>query len=63
MISMDQDYLFDAKLLSSDICNDLPNGYLMRPLAFYDYDKKFLDCLGELTTMGEISREQFQGNF
>lgn len=30
-----------------------------RPLTFADYDKKYIQLLGQLTTVGEVTREQF----
>ena len=39
----------------------LPQGYTVRPLQASDYDRGYLQCLAQLTTVGDISRESFIG--
>jgi hypothetical protein len=56
-----QDLAFSASLLSSEI--PVPDGYQMRPLAAADFEKGYLDCLAQLTTVGNVTRAQFTGEF
>ena len=37
----------------------LPAGYTIRPLQSDDYDRGYLACLAQLTTVGDISRQNF----
>lgn len=53
--------LFDPSALSTAI--EMPDGYLMRPLSSEDYDKGHLTCLAQLTTIGEISKQQYLNQF
>jgi hypothetical protein len=38
-----------------------PAALQFRPLQADDYDRGYLECLSHLTTVGDISREQFNG--
>ena len=53
--------LFDDSLLSKQICSQLPDGYVMRPLSSNDYSKGFMECLAQLTNVGDVSESVFQG--
>ncbi len=53
--------LFDPSLLSKEVMNQLPDGYLMRPLSLKDYKKGMMDCLAQLTTVGDVSEKAFIG--
>jgi len=55
------DLAFSASLMSNEI--PVPDGYKMRPLAAADYEKGYLDCLAQLTTVGNVTKEQFLGTF
>lgn len=55
--------LFSADLVSPDVSAVLPEGYRLRALRKTDFDSGFLDCLRVLTTVGEISQEQFEKQF
>ncbi|KAK4443724.1 acyl-CoA N-acyltransferase [Podospora aff. communis PSN243] len=55
--------LFSADLLSPEVQAALPEGYRLRALRRTDYDTGFLDCLRVLTTVGEISKEQFEEQY
>lgn len=62
--SSSQDNMADQELFSRDlICPEvsaaLPEGYVIRPLRRGDYKTGFLDCLRILTTVGNISEDQF----
>jgi hypothetical protein len=51
--------LFDPSLISAAV--EMPSGYLMRPLSSDDYDKGHLTCLAQLTTVGDISKQEYLG--
>ena len=53
----------DPALLSSDISASLPEGYRMRPLQLGDYNKSYMECLAQLTTVGSVSFDKFQERF
>jgi glucosamine-phosphate N-acetyltransferase len=55
--------LFSADLLSPEVGAALPEGYKLRPLRPTDFGTGFLDCLRVLTTVGEISKEQFEERY
>lgn len=55
--------LFSSDLLSPDVAAALPEGYKLRALQRSDYGSGFLDCLRALTTVGEITREQFEERY
>ncbi|KAL1918160.1 uncharacterized protein VTP21DRAFT_3426 [Calcarisporiella thermophila] len=52
-------FLFPLSLISEQVKAVLPSGYKLRPLHVDDYDKGFLECLSQLSTVGEISKEEF----
>ncbi|KAK1776405.1 acyl-CoA N-acyltransferase [Copromyces sp. CBS 386.78] len=58
-----QKELFSADLLSPEVQSALPEGYKLRALRPSDYDTGFLDCLRVLTTVGDITQEQFQDRY
>lgn len=41
----------------------LPDGLIMRDLKEDDYDKGYLDLLAQLTSVGEVSSQQFKERF
>ncbi|OTA98238.1 hypothetical protein M426DRAFT_70197 [Hypoxylon sp. CI-4A] len=51
--------LFSSDLISPSVAAALPEGYTARSLRLSDYEAGFLDCLRVLTTVGEISKDQF----
>lgn len=55
--------LFSEDLLSPAVSEALPPGYKIRSLRRTDYDTGFLDCLRVLTTVGEISEQQWQEQY
>lgn len=58
-----QDGLFSEDLISQDVSASLPEGYQLRALRRSDYNSGFLECLRVLTTVGDISEEQFQKQY
>lgn len=55
--------LFGDELISPEVAKALPDGYKIRALRQSDYHAGFLDCLRVLTTVGEITEEQFAQRF
>jgi glucosamine-phosphate N-acetyltransferase len=56
---MASEALFSSDLLSPAVSEALPQGYKIRSLRRTDYETGFLDCLRVLTTVGNISQEQW----
>merc|ERR1712142_1088557 len=73
----DEEFLYDPELIQKvDLtrakCNFDPmvsspanpgEGLQVRPLGSKDYDRGFLEILGQLTTVGSISKEEFLRRF
>jgi glucosamine-phosphate N-acetyltransferase len=55
--------LFSEDLLSPAVSAALPHGYKIRSLRRTDYDTGFLDCLRVLTTVGDISEQQWRDQY
>jgi GNAT superfamily N-acetyltransferase len=55
--------LFEASFIPQYVHDELPKGYTIRPLRASDYDRGVLEVLKVLTTVGNISRAQFQTQF
>lgn len=55
--------LFSSELLSPTVSFALPEGYKIRSLRRTDYETGFLDCLRVLTTVGDISKEQWEERY
>ncbi|MCJ1453081.1 Glucosamine-phosphate N-acetyltransferase-like protein [Mycoblastus sanguinarius] len=51
--------LFSSSLISEDVKTALPERYTMRPLKRTDYKSGILDVLRVLTTVGDISEEEW----
>jgi glucosamine-phosphate N-acetyltransferase len=55
--------LFTDDLISPTIAATLPPTYTLRPLRKSDYAIGFLDCLRVLTTVGDITEEEWNGRY
>lgn len=55
--------LFSTSLISPSVTSALPQGYSIRPLQRSDYTAGFLDVLRVLTTVGDVSQEDFDRRF
>ncbi|KAF1977979.1 glucosamine 6-phosphate N-acetyltransferas-like protein [Bimuria novae-zelandiae CBS 107.79] len=55
--------LFSASLISPEVASQLPEGYTIRPLQRGDYAKGFLDVLRVLTTVGDVTEEQWNQRY
>ncbi|KAH8691182.1 acyl-CoA N-acyltransferase [Talaromyces proteolyticus] len=51
--------LFPPSLISPEIAASLPAGYTIRPLEHSDHARGFLQCLADLTWIGDYSEEEF----
>jgi glucosamine-phosphate N-acetyltransferase len=51
--------LFTSDLISPKIAASLPESYTLRSLRKGDYARGFLDCLRVLTTVGDVTEEQW----
>ncbi|EMT67061.1 Glucosamine-phosphate N-acetyltransferase-like protein [Fusarium odoratissimum] len=55
--------LFSPDLIGTDVVTSFPEGYTIRPLERGDYAKGFLDCLGVLSDVGDVSQGRFEERF
>jgi len=53
------DPIFSPSLLPADSTTTLPATYKVRPLERGDYSRGFLDCLADLTWIGDCGEEDF----
>lgn len=51
--------LFDPSLLPEYSMKEIPHGYNIRPIQATDYERGVLDVLRVLTTVGDITKEEF----
>merc|ERR1712083_882136 len=56
-----RDYLFPACELPA--CHQLEAGLIIRPLAREDYNAGFLQLLSQLTSVGEVSPDEWESQF
>ncbi|KFY10258.1 hypothetical protein V492_05112 [Pseudogymnoascus sp. VKM F-4246] len=55
--------LFSSDLISPTIAASLPESYTIRALEKSDFARGFLDCLRVLTTVGDITEEQWNERY
>lgn len=55
--------LFPSNLISPEVLAALPTDYTIRPLRRSDYHRGYLDVLRVLTTVGDITEEQWNKRF
>ncbi|TVY80998.1 Glucosamine 6-phosphate N-acetyltransferase [Lachnellula suecica] len=55
--------LFTSDLVSPTIAASLPESYTLRSLRKSDYARGFLDCLRVLTTVGDVTQEQWEERY
>ncbi|KAI9933850.1 hypothetical protein ASPWEDRAFT_103382 [Aspergillus wentii DTO 134E9] len=58
-----EDALFPLSLISPEVSAALPENYTIRPMRRSDYQRGYLDVLRVLTTVGEISEEQWDKRY
>jgi len=62
-MSTSNEPLFSPTLISPTVASALPESYTVRPLQASDYHAGFLDVLRVLTTVGEVSEQEFVSRF
>ena len=55
--------LFPSTLVSPEVIAAIPTDYTIRPIRRSDYNRGYLDVLRVLTTVGEISAEQWDARY
>ncbi|RKP17947.1 acyl-CoA N-acyltransferase [Rozella allomycis CSF55] len=55
--------LFSKTLISNELQSTLPKGFILRPLEPSDYEKGFLEVLGQLTVVGNVDKDTFMDQF
>lgn len=61
--STDDVPLFPASLISPEVAAILPENYTIRPVRRSDYQRGYLDVLRVLTTVGDITEEQWNQRY
>lgn len=51
--------MFDPSLISAQVYDIVPKGFVLRPLQIGDYHKGYLECLSHLTKMSPVTYDQF----
>lgn len=59
----DPNSLFPATLISPTVLSALPENYTLRPLSRTDFSRGFLDVLRVLTSVGDVTQEEFEQRF
>lgn len=59
----EEEGLFLSDLVSPIIAAQLPSSYTLRALRKSDYGRGFLDCLRVLTTVGDITEQQWDERY
>ncbi|KAG2418990.1 glucosamine 6-phosphate N-acetyltransferase [Aspergillus terreus] len=60
---VDDSPLFSSSLISPDVLAALPQDYIIRPIRRSDFHRGYLDVLRVLTTVGDISEEQWNQRY
>lgn len=55
--------LFPASLISAEVASALPDGFTIRPLEKGDFGRGFVECLRNLTWMGDCSLAQLEARY
>ncbi|KAJ2470452.1 Glucosamine-phosphate N-acetyltransferase-like protein [Coemansia sp. RSA 2322] len=55
--------LFDSSLLGPTSHSSVPANHTMRSLELTDYRKGYIECLANLTVVGEVSEQMFAESF
>jgi glucosamine-phosphate N-acetyltransferase len=55
--------LFSPSLLSPEVVSSLPAGFTIRPLHRQDFKKGYLECLGVLTWVGDLTEQEWNSRF
>ncbi|KAJ3049260.1 N-acetyltransferase [Rhizophlyctis rosea] len=57
------DFQFPDDLISEEVQQALPPAHLVRPLHIDDHEKGFLPLLGQLSSVGNVTKEMFRERF
>ncbi|KAI8323532.1 glucosamine 6-phosphate N-acetyltransferase [Martensiomyces pterosporus] len=55
--------LFDSSLLGTSARSMVPANHVIRPLELTDFRKGYIECLSNLTVVGEVTEELFAESF
>jgi glucosamine-phosphate N-acetyltransferase len=55
--------LFPASHIANDAAAAFPDGYVIRPLEKSDFAKGFVECLRDLTFMGQMTEDEFNERY
>ncbi|KAJ1951472.1 Glucosamine-phosphate N-acetyltransferase-like protein [Linderina macrospora] len=55
--------LFDASILGTAATSLVPANHILRPLELTDFRKGYVECLSNLTVVGDISEQMFAESF
>ncbi|KAJ1719611.1 Glucosamine-phosphate N-acetyltransferase-like protein [Coemansia erecta] len=55
--------LFDSSLMGTSVMSMVPENHVMRPLELTDYRKGYMECLSNLTIVGDVSEQMFGESF
>ncbi|KAK5170695.1 Glucosamine-phosphate N-acetyltransferase-like protein [Saxophila tyrrhenica] len=59
----DEAPIFSPSLLPDSIRSNVPDSYIIRPMARNDYQKGYFECLNALTWTGDVTEAQFRKQF
>ncbi|KAJ2803847.1 Glucosamine-phosphate N-acetyltransferase-like protein [Coemansia guatemalensis] len=55
--------LFDSSVLGTSVASMVPDNHKIRPLELTDYHKGYLECLSNLTVVGNVTEQMFGESF
>lgn len=55
--------MFPASHISTEIAASLPDSFTIRPLQKTDFARGFLECLRDLTWMGDLTEQEFNERY
>ncbi|KAJ1824295.1 Glucosamine-phosphate N-acetyltransferase-like protein [Coemansia sp. RSA 2671] len=55
--------LFDSSLLGASAQSSMPPNHIIRPLELTDYRKGYIECLANLTLVGDVTEQMFAESF
>ncbi|KAJ2816774.1 Glucosamine-phosphate N-acetyltransferase-like protein, partial [Coemansia sp. 'formosensis'] len=55
--------LFDSSLLGASAQSSMPPNHIIRPLELTDYRKSYIECLANLTVVGDVTEQMFADSF
>ncbi|KAJ2020514.1 Glucosamine-phosphate N-acetyltransferase-like protein [Coemansia sp. RSA 455] len=55
--------LFDGTLLGASAQSSMPPNHIIRPLELTDFRKGYIECLANLTVVGDVTEQMFAESF